>query len=444
MQNILDENKSIQEKYIHTSIAETYRQLSILRDGEEKDKVLKMSEWNYHITNNTVGWNSVRIIRVFYDAINRFNKTENVNILKKELNVIGTRLREYSNIGKVYNDDFSKRYNIKTMQNNIELIKDYLEEPSIIKNINKFENILNSAEDENKENINAIMSIITLSNYYSDSIFKSNQNFKDELELNLFKILIKFIEFQSFDIAIEDEEEIDIESDINLRELKSDLIKSETDKIEFKSTYKTPTGDISSDKKKQIEDLKKRKLALSKQSEQKYKKEIQNIDKEINEIKNPPHLEFETMKNICGFINKGQGGRLYIGITDDDEILGLELDFNRLRKRNKNGLKGDKDLLNAEISQDIQKYFSDYADYVFSQLSMEPIYIKKNFDRNDTGKDLEVLKITINPKPKVTKLTYVKDPNRNNESFHYMKTNHGSKSMDGISVSDWYVNNNAN
>ena len=212
MQNILDENKSKHEKYIHTSIAETYRQLSILRDGEEKDKVLKMSEWNYHITNNTVGWNSVRIIREFHDTINRFNKTENVNILKEGLNVIGTRLREYSNIVKVYNDDVSKRYNIKTMQNNIELIKDYLEEPSIIKNINKFENILNSAEDENKENINAIMSIITLSNYYSDSIFKSNQNFKDELELNLFKILIKFIEFQSFDIAIEDEEEIDIES----------------------------------------------------------------------------------------------------------------------------------------------------------------------------------------------------------------------------------------
>ena len=150
------------------------------------------------------------------------------------------------------------------------------------------------------------------------------------------------------------------------------------------------------------------------------------------------------MKNICGFINKGQGGRLYIGINDDDEILGLELDFKRLRKRYKNSSKGDKDLLNAEISQDIKKYFSKNADYVFSQLSMEPIYIKKNFARNDTGKDLEILKITIYPKPKVTKLIYVKDPNRNNESFYYMKTNHGSKSMHITSVSDWYVNNNAN
>ena len=252
MQNIIDKNKSKQEKYLHTSIAETYRQLSILRDGEEKDKVLKMSEWNYHITNNTPGWNSVRIIRGFYDAINRFSKKEDVNELKNDLKVIGTKLKEYANIND-YGKDITKQYNIKNIRNNIELIKDYLEEPSLIKNMNKFENILNSEEGENKENINAIMSIITLSNYYSDSIFKSNQKFKDELELNLFKILVKFIEFQSFDIAIEDEEEIDIESDKNIRELKSDLRKSETDKIEFKSTYKTPTGDISSNKKKKME-----------------------------------------------------------------------------------------------------------------------------------------------------------------------------------------------
>jgi len=434
MQNILDENKSKQEKYIHTSIAETYRQLSILRDGEEKDKVLKMSEWNYHITNNTVGWNSVRIIREFYDAINRFNKIENVNTLKEGLKVIGTRLREYANI-KGYNDDVTKRYNIKNIQNNIELIKDYLEEPNIIKNINKLENILNSGEDKNKENINAIMSIITLSNYYSDSIFKSNQKFKDELELNLFKILIKFIEFQSFDIAIEDEEEIDIESDKNLRELKSDLIKSETDKIEFKSTYKTPTGDISSNKKKKMEGLNKHRASLLQQSEGEYKEEVAKIDKEINLIKNPSNLEFGTLKNICGFINSGKGGRLYIGITDDDEIIGLELDFKRLQKNKQNHSKGEKDLLNEELKNDILKSFGGNGLRIINELEIEPILIKKNFFKNITGRDIEVLKITF-PKKDVKVLTSILNP-KTKEQTVYMKTNHGAQPMSIEEILKW-------
>ncbi len=47
-------------------------------------------------------------------------------------------------------------------------------------------------------------------------------------------------------------------------------------------------------------------------------------------------LENAVLKTLAGFMN-GQGGTLLIGVKDDGEVLGLEKDYETLRKKNRDG-----------------------------------------------------------------------------------------------------------
>ncbi len=58
---------------------------------------------------------------------------------------------------------------------------------------------------------------------------------------------------------------------------------------------------------------------------------------DYNENKpNKALLEPIIAKEICGFLNTS-GGKIFIGVKDDGEVLGLEKDYNTLGKKNKDG-----------------------------------------------------------------------------------------------------------
>jgi hypothetical protein len=48
-------------------------------------------------------------------------------------------------------------------------------------------------------------------------------------------------------------------------------------------------------------------------------------------------LEGVVLKSLAGFLNSNHGGTLLIGVADDGEIIGLENDFQTLKKQNQDG-----------------------------------------------------------------------------------------------------------
>jgi len=48
-------------------------------------------------------------------------------------------------------------------------------------------------------------------------------------------------------------------------------------------------------------------------------------------------LEGVVLKSVAGFLNSNQGGTLLIGVSDDGEIIGLENDYQTLKKQNQDG-----------------------------------------------------------------------------------------------------------
>lgn len=49
------------------------------------------------------------------------------------------------------------------------------------------------------------------------------------------------------------------------------------------------------------------------------------------------NLEAVVLKTLAGFLNSGQGGTLLIGVGDDGSIIGLEKDYQSLKKPNQDG-----------------------------------------------------------------------------------------------------------
>ncbi|MBP8017163.1 DUF262 domain-containing protein [Candidatus Gracilibacteria bacterium] len=55
---------------------------------------------------------------------------------------------------------------------------------------------------------------------------------------------------------------------------------------------------------------------------------------DLREKKAMPHIEHAIAKTICAFLNS-EGGKLFIGVTDDKNIIGLENDLSILQNKNK-------------------------------------------------------------------------------------------------------------
>jgi predicted HTH transcriptional regulator len=57
------------------------------------------------------------------------------------------------------------------------------------------------------------------------------------------------------------------------------------------------------------------------------------------------------MKTIAGFANSDEGGILLLGVTDDNEIIGIDDDIMTMKKPDKDGYR-------LYVLQEIEKYFS--------------------------------------------------------------------------------------
>jgi hypothetical protein len=94
-----------------------------------------------------------------------------------------------------------------------------------------------------------------------------------------------------------------------------------------------------------------------------------------------PRLEKVIAKTVSAFMN-ASGGNLFIGVSDDGNILGLEQDYLTLKKQNS-------DAFEIEVRQSVEKY---------TRNKMANEYMKFEFHKVE-GKEICEITVSSTPKP---------------------------------------------
>jgi len=101
------------------------------------------------------------------------------------------------------------------------------------------------------------------------------------------------------------------------------------------------------------------------------------------------NIETAVIKTLAGFMNSQVGGTLLIGIADDGKVLGLENDFNTLRRKDSDGYE---QLLMTTIASSLGARFCQYIHVMFHLVnenyvcrlivnpSPHPVFFKQNKD----------------------------------------------------------------
>ena len=91
-------------------------------------------------------------------------------------------------------------------------------------------------------------------------------------------------------------------------------------------------------------------------------------------------LEMVVLKTICAFMN-AEGGALLIGLSDDNQVIGIDEDYTIIKGHNRDGFQN---LLMSMVSNSIGNYYLQYVDVVF---------------HNVLGKDLCQVNVSASMKP---------------------------------------------
>lgn len=124
-------------------------------------------------------------------------------------------------------------------------------------------------------------------------------------------------------------------------------------------------------------------------------------------------IKFSVLKTIVGFMNSS-GGTLLIGVDDDRNIIGMELDY-------KNNWKGNKDGFILDFRNFIEQQIgiNDYKKYI--ELCFEPI----------DNKEICIVKVE-----KSDKYTYIK---KNNKQVFYVRLGSSTKLLEDLEEIQEYI-----
>lgn len=203
----------------------------------------------------------------------------------------------------------------------------------------------------------------------SDINETNNKDEIDEFTLKNLKKINKFLNYgvHSVEEPIEDRHAKELKQKIKY--IKSLISQDEGQKLEFKATFKTPIPP--KEKERVIINLEKK---LENSSYDKKKIIAFQIQKIKEESKNVPNIEkklyHNVFKTLCAFANT-DGGILLIGVKDDQNIFGLEQDYNsfRINDRGRDG-----------FAKHFDNLVSDYLGKGFSSN-----YLKTEFIRFPEG-----------------------------------------------------------
>lgn len=111
-------------------------------------------------------------------------------------------------------------------------------------------------------------------------------------------------------------------------------------------------------------------------------------------------LEMVVLKTICAFLN-AEGGTLLIGLSDDNQVMGIDDDYTIIKSHNRDGFQN---LLLSMVSNSIGNYYLQYVDVMF---------------HNVLGKDLCQVNVLASMKP-----SYL--TNKGKQEF-YVRTGNNSR-----------------
>lgn len=189
------------------------------------------------------------------------------------------------------------------------------------------------------------------------------------------------------------------------------LIKQEEgEKLEFKATFLTPIPN--NEKQAVIKNLENT-LRNTKSEEKKKKIEysIQRIHQESQNAANIDKILIHScLKTVCAFANTN-GGTLIIGVKDDQEIFGLEQDYNSFKK-NQN---------RDEFAKFFDGKVSDYFGNSFSSTFLEKEFIK--FPKGDL--------LIVNVKPSSEEVHILRNEIGEKEESIYVRNLASSEKLKG-------------
>jgi hypothetical protein len=137
---------------------------------------------------------------------------------------------------------------------------------------------------------------------------------------------------------------------------------------------------------------------------------------DIKESKKSPGMEHAILKTLAAFMNS-EGGVLYIGVTDDKKIFGLEADIMATGKGNADGLLLHLDNL-IKISLGVDK--QHYLNHTIGKLE---------------GK--EVIRLEVKPAPKEVWLTFDKKEGKGKQEEFYIRGQAGSEALNGKALANY-------
>jgi predicted HTH transcriptional regulator len=138
----------------------------------------------------------------------------------------------------------------------------------------------------------------------------------------------------------------------------------------------------------------------------------------LRENKQDKAMEHEIVKTVAAFLNTN-GGNLFIGIDDDGKPLGLDNDYQTLKKKNNDGfmLFLNNDLLLRDIGQEFGTHFR----ITFHQVS-----------------GIDVCRVAVQPSPNPVWVK-MKDKNGKEEEIFYIRSNNSSVKLSPKKAAE-YIN----
>ncbi len=141
---------------------------------------------------------------------------------------------------------------------------------------------------------------------------------------------------------------------------------------------------------------------------------------DYRELKVNALLETVILKSIAAFAN-GKGGSLIIGVNDNGEVLGLEPDFNTLKKQDADGFE-------LHLRRLIKNQFG---------ISFSTAHLEITFPEV-TGKSLCVIRITPSDQPLYLKM---KNKNGNETEKFYVRMGNASQEISSLREIQQYIKN---
>lgn len=265
-----------------------------------------LSDSRYYLINIFTDY--FKILQLVRLAINEYSE-ENITKIKEEVSKIKEKISEktikrFPDSEKlIYFIDIISMFNDKT-ETNIDKLYKYVSEYK---------------GSKTKENLRTIAKI-TLSNNLMLSETESDSHFSRR---NL-QLLNSYIQSGVLSLKQTEADKAEIELEANIKYWRSKIADDENQKIEFKSTMRTPILD-----QKRIKDL-----AILKAQNL-----TDNIKIKIDEIEGElakKRIMHSALKTLCAFANTS-GGILMLGVNNEKQITGLEIDYTKLTPKNRDG-----------------------------------------------------------------------------------------------------------